>query len=282
MKSCLKMRHLFTGLFCILFLNVYAAPRELLVNPEKPESWLGKVEPAPQYERGKGPCFVLYGGYPTVFRYKTLIPVDAAKTYTYKVTMRTLDPALPASGYLGFYLYDKNKRSIRYCEVLPLANSKSQVVSARKGDKFLMIKKFDNFERFKTFVVAFHAKDDFSDIPNSDVSPAISKVLDNGDGTLRIELKKPLTKEYPAGTVTRFHSPYTVPMYYLASGWMPVEGKECVAKMQGVSDKPGIPSVKFWKGTKYVQPMIWFGNWNRIPKKGAKLLVDGISFTVSE
>ena len=160
-----------TGLFCILFLNVYAAPRELLVNPEKPDSWLGKVEPAPQYERGKGPCFVLYGGYPTVFRYKTLIPVDAAKTYTYKVTMRTLDPALPASGYLGFYLYDKNKRSIRYCEVLPLANSKSQVVSARKGEhEFVIgnivgsnffnmlgvvgvagvIAPFDNFSRFIT------------------------------------------------------------------------------------------------------------------------------------
>jgi hypothetical protein len=68
-------------------------------------------------------------------------------------------------------------------------------------------------------------------------------------------------------------------MYYLVSGWMPAgNGKDFTVKLQGINDKPGTGREKFWKGTKYVRPFVWFGNWNRVPGKDARLLVDGLSF----
>ena len=72
-------------------------------------------------------------------------------------------------------------------------------------------------------------------------------------------------------------------MYYLANGWMPAgEGKECTVILSGISDKAGAVSKQFWKGTVYARPFVWFGNWNRIPKKGAKLLVDGFSLVETD
>lgn len=270
-------------LLAVLSCLAIANAQELIVEREKKENWRGKVEFAPQYERGKGPCFVLYGKYPTALIYNKYIPVDSSKTYTYKVSLRTLDEKLPASGYIGFYLYDAQKRSILFRNVYPLKNSSSEVVSAKKGDKFLIIRKIENFARFKKFSIVFNAKDDFSDIPNFDILANCTKIVDNGDGNLRVELKSALKKDYPAGTPTRLHSPYGPPMYNLASGWMPSgEGRECVAVLKGVHDTPGTAKIKFWKGTKYVRPFVWFGNWNRKPEAGAKLLVDGMSLVVSD
>lgn len=288
----LKMKkiNLFCILFVILLLTGCAVPQELIVEREKKENWKGKVEFAPEYDRGKGPAFILYGKYPTPLIYNKYIPIEDGKTYTYKVSLRTLNEKLPASGYVGFYFYDENKRSIILRNVFTLDNSDSEVVSARKGDKFFIIKKMENHKKFKRFVVAFNTEKDFSDIPNFDISPSCQKLVDTGDGNLRVELRSPLKKDYAPGTATRFHSPYGVPMYYLASGWMPAgEGIEHIRVFKGVSDVPtrdfkvaGIPELKFWKGTKYARPFVWFGNYNRKPEKDARLLVDGMSLTVSE
>ena len=59
-------------------------------------------------------------------------------------------------------------------------------------------------------------------------------------------------------------------------------GEERIVRLQGVNPHAGATGGRngvfhFWKGTAYVRPFIWFGNWNRLPKKGAKLLVDGFS-----
>ena len=283
MKTFKMLSVLLFAVVDIVFVCGCTTARELVVEREKKENWSGKVELAPQYERGKGPCFVLYGKYPTPLTYNKYIPVDRDKTYTYKVSLRTLDEKLPASGYMGFYLYDAQKRSITFRNVHALKESDSEVVSAKKGDKFFIIKKMPNFTRFKKFTAVFNARKDFSDIPNFDLAPACVKLVDNGDGNLRVELKSPLKKDYPAGTLTRFHSPYGAPMYHLASGWMPGgEGRECVAVLEGVSDVPGAGKVKFWKGTKFVRPFVWFGNWDKKAKAGAKLLVDGMSLVVEE
>lgn len=283
MKKYLKKSAWLYGFIGIFLLAGCAAPQELIVDRENLKNWKGKVEPVPQYERGKGPCFVLYGKYPTPLIYNKYIPIEDGKIYTYKVSLRTLDEKLPASGYMGFYLYDAKKRSMTFRNVSILKNSESEVVSAKKGDKFLIIKKMADFKRFKRFIVAFNIKKDFSDIPNFDISPSVSKLVDNGDGNLRIELRTPLKKDYPSGTLTRFHSPYGAPLYGLASGWMPSgDGKECVAVLKGIHSTPGASGAKFWKGTKYARPFVWFGNYNRKPQKGAKLLVDGMSLTVSE
>lgn len=255
-----------------------SSSRQLLINQEKAESWTGKVEYSEEYARGKGPCFVLYGKYPTPLTYKEFIPVDPEKTYIYKVSFRTLDPEFPASGYMGLQLYDAQKRSIGHCHVQVYSNTASEVVSARKGDNFMIVKMIKGYEKLKYTAVAFNVKDDFSDIPNFDISPQCGKMAPDKDGNLYIELKGKLKKDYPAGTPVRLHSPWSPSMYYLASGWMPAgDGKDFTVILKGVMDKPGLSSKIFWKGTKYIRPFVWFGNWNRRPKQGAKLLIDGFS-----
>ena len=262
-----------------IFFGGCASYEQLMTNVDKAETWKGKVEFAPEHARGKGPCFVLYGKYPTPLVYKEFIPVEPDKTYVYKVNFRTLDPELPASGYMGLELYDENKHIIGHYNVQAHKDTDSEVVSACKGDKFLTVKMIKNYEKIKYSAVAFNVKKDYSDLPNYDISPQCSKMIPDKDGNLRIELKAKLTKDYPAGTPIRIHSPWSPSMYYLASGWMPADdGKECVAILRGIKNDAGISSKEFWKGTKYVRPFVWFGNWNRRPKQGAKLLVDGWSF----
>lgn len=273
----------FLPVLLIVFLCGFKTPKQLMVETDKAASWQGHVEYAPGNARDKGPCFVLYGKYPTPLMYKEFIPVDAAKVYTLKASFRTLDPKLPASAYLGLNLYDENKRIIGHYNVQALSNTDSEIISARKGDNFIIVKMIKNYEKIKYSAVAFNAKKDFSDLPNYDISPQCMKLAADKDGNLRIELKYPLKKDYPAGTPVRLHSPWSPSLYFLASGWMPAgEGRDCVAVLHGVADSHGAPHNKFWKGTKYVRPFIWFGNWNRKPQPGAKLLIDGFSFEESE
>ena len=270
-------------LISAFFLCGCSSARQLMQEIEKAEKWQGHVEFAPEYARDKGPCFVLYGKYPTRLVYKDFIPVDPGKIYTLKASFRTLDPNLPASAYLGLNLYDENKHIIGHYNVQACSNTDSEVISARKGDKFLTVRMIKNYDKIKYSAVAFNTKKDFSDLPNYDISPQCAKMSADKDGNLRIDLKYPLKKDYKKGTPVRLHSPWSPSLYFLASGWMPAgDGRDCTAVLHGILNGPGVPHKKFWKGTKYVRPFVWFGNWNRLPKKGAKLLIDGFSFEESD
>lgn len=256
---------------------------ELLTGTEDPASWKGMVQFAPESIRGRGPCFVLYGKYPTALIYQKLIPVDPAKTYELKVSFRSVSEDLPASAYLGVELYDAQKRLIAIRNMWARAGSESEVVSARAGESFLTLRMIPDFAKFKTCVVAFGAQKDLSDRPNFELSARCAGMKEDEDGNLRIELKKPLEKSYPAGTPTRFHAYYPHSMYDLVSGWVPAgPGADHTIRLYSEGYAPGGTGGKtrqFWKGTKYFRPYIWFGNWNRKPKPGAKLLVDGWSVT---
>lgn len=267
-----------------------AVPRQLMVNTDQVSSWEGNmVKAAPEHARkGKGPCFILYGKYPRILSYKNLIKVSADQKYILRAHLRSLNEKLPASAYLGLNAYDKQKRRIQYANVQPIPNfnTASVLVSAKKGDKFLIIKSFSNYPKVKThYKVAFHAQKDFSDIPNFDLSPTAKGFKLEKNGDLRIEFSKALEKDYAPGTPVRLHSHYSPGMYYLAPGWVKAGGEERIVHLSGISTKAGVTwsrnrNYKFWKGTCYIRPFIWFGNWNRIPKKDAKLLVDGFSFEV--
>ena len=256
---------------------------ELLTGTEEPASWKGMVQFAPGSARGRGPCFVLHGKYPTPLVYQKLIPVDPARTYEVKVSFRSVSAELPASAYLGVEIYDGQKRLIAIRNVWTRAGSESEVVSARAGDNFLTLRMIPDFAKFKACVVAFGAGKDRSDLPNFELSARCAGMKADENGNLRIELKKPLEKSYPAGTPTRFHAYYPHSMYDLVNGWVPAgPGADHTVRLYSEGHEPGGTggkARKFWKGTRYFRPYIWFGNWNRKPKPGAKLLVDGWSVT---
>ena len=256
---------------------------ELLTETEDPASWSGMVKPAPGSARGKGPCFELYGKYPTALVYQKLIPIDPAKTYVLKVSFRSVSAELPASAYLGVEIYDAQKRLIAIRNVWVKAGSESAVVCARAGEKSLTVRMIPDFAKFKACVVAFGAKKDGSDLPNFDLSSKCSGMKPDENGDLRIELKQPLAKSYPAGTPTRFHAYYPHSMYDLVAGWVPAgRGSDHLVRLYSEGHEPGGTggkARKFWKGARYFRPYVWFGNWNRKPKPGAKLLVDSWSVT---
>ena len=200
-----------------------------------------------------------------------------------KVSFRSISEELPASAYLGVEIYDAQKRLIAIRNVWVKPGSESEVVSARAGDNFLTVRMIPDFAKFKACVVAFGAKKDRSDLPNYELSSRCAGMKADENGNLRIELKMPLEKSYPAGTPTRFHAYYRHSMYDLVSGWVPAgPGADHTVRLYTEGKTPGGTEGKariFWKGTKYFRPYVWFGNWNRIPKSGAKLLVDGWSVT---
>ncbi|MBQ9335998.1 MAG: hypothetical protein IJS14_01715 [Lentisphaeria bacterium] len=274
-------------MFLALLLTAIVLPGlaglELLTGPDDPACWGGKVRRVQEAERGKGPCFELYGKYPTPLVWRPLIPVDPAKTYVLKVSFRSVSAELPASAYLGVELYDAQKRLIAIRNMWTKAGSESEVVSARAGDDFLTVKMIPDHAKFKACVVAFGAMKDGSDLPNFDLSARIAAMKPGENGNLRIELKKPLAKSYPAGTPVRLHAYYPHSMYDLAAGWVPAgPGIDHTVRLYSEGYTPGGTggkTRKFWKGTKYFRPFVWFGNWNRKPKPGAKLLIDGWSVT---
>ncbi|MCF6177752.1 MAG: hypothetical protein L3J71_18500 [Victivallaceae bacterium] len=250
----------------------------ILLNSNRQADLSGMVKVNEQFSYSGQSCLELYGKYPTEIIAANYIELDPTKSYTLSAWVRSLTAKLPASAYLGIRMYDKDKREIRMVHVSNFPNTESKLtVAAKKGDRELFIAKNPHCLEIVTCVMVFNIKPDYSDLPNYDFSPRIKKIVDNGKD-YKVILSGSLNKAYPVGTAIRLHSPWGAPLYNLAEGWVPTEWKHLTATLQGIA-KFGAPKDKFWPGTKYVKPFIWFGNWNRKPKQGAKLLIDDFTFT---
>ena len=251
-----------------------------LIDCENPKLWKTKAKLNTEIKRSGKYSFETFGKYPTRTDFKKFIPVDPKKTYVLTSYMRSLAPKQPASGYMGLYMFDKNKKLIGYNQVAVYAGTESELIApALKGSKEIIIKKNDKCLKLKYWAVAFNAKDKYADLPNSDLSPKGKTIKADGD-KIKLTLLSPLKKDYKAGTKIRIHSPWGTPFYWGAQGWMPGEWKKFTVTLKGIAPY-GVSNKHFWKGTKYVKPFIWFGNWNRRPKAGARLLVDDFTFTES-
>ncbi|MFA7231010.1 MAG: hypothetical protein WC071_07040 [Victivallaceae bacterium] len=264
-----------TVMFLFNFI-VAAEKAQDLVNCKNPVEWEGMVKLNDQ-AKTNGSSFEMYGKYPTELICKQMIPVDFNKTYKLSVWMRSLDKQFPASGYFGLHMYDKDKKPINYnnVSVLP-ATETTLATAAAKGSKEISVVKNEAWPKQKYSSVAFDIKDNYEDLPNFDLA-RVDKFVDDGT-QYKVILKSPLKKDYPAETRVRLHAPWGTPFYWVASDWMPVEWKQFSTVMKGESQS-GTPRDKFWKGTRYVRVFAWFGNYNRIPGKEARLLVDDIKFT---
>jgi hypothetical protein len=251
-----------------------------LIDCEKITEWKGKLITNQKIKRSGKFSFETFGKYPTRTEFKEFIEINPFNKYKLSCYMRSLDSSKSASGYLGLLMYDKMKKLITIKNVAVLEGTESKLAKpAAKGTKIIFVEKNKNFEKYKYWVLAFNIKKDYSDLPNFDVSPRIKSITDNGDNC-KFVLFEPLKKNYPIGVKIRLHSPWGAAFYWAARGWMPKTWKYFSVTLQGIS-KFGTPANQFWKGTKYVKPFFDFGNWDRIPPKGARLLVDDITFTKS-
>jgi hypothetical protein len=248
-----------------------------LIDCENPGDWTGKVLLNKKIKRNGEYSFESFGKYPTSTEYKKFIPIDPAKTYTLTCYLRSLDPENPASAFMGVYMFDKNKQRININNVAVIKGTESELTApAVKGSKEIIVKKNPKYLKFKHWAVAFNAQTNYSDLPNFDLSSRGKAMKVEGDKIILI-LRSPLKKSYQAGTRIRLHSPWGAPFYWVAQGWMPGEWKKFSTTMKGIADY-GTPRNRFWKGTKYVKPFVWFGNYNKKPKPGAKLLIDDFTF----
>jgi hypothetical protein len=259
-------------------------PGRDLVNSKDPSKWQGTVKINTEMARsGKG-CFELFdqnvnGTVVGTEIQSELIPVDLNKTYRLSCFMRSFEGTNPASGWFGLLMYDKDQKPITMMNLQFIEGSETVLaVPVVKGANELWVE-----SNPKWLVVAggggrvaFNIKDNYEDLPNSDVSPLIVKVVEDGS-RYKVALEGAVGGDYPAGTRVRVHGSYAACLYWIAGGWMPTEWKEWNVNIKGEA-LMGCPATSFWRGTKFVRVFASFGNYNAIPKPGAVLLVDDIHF----
>ncbi|HWL51538.1 MAG TPA: hypothetical protein VNQ90_03835 [Chthoniobacteraceae bacterium] len=207
------------------------------------------------------------------------IAIDPAKTYRLEGWLRSADGENLASAYFGVIMYDANQRAIAIRNVAPLKDTESELLEAvPEGATEVVVARSERWLSLTHRAIAFGAQSDLSDLPNFNVTPKLKEVVARDDKALVATLSQPMERAYPAGTKVRLHTPWPAHLYWIANEWVPLEWKRYETVLTGEAPS-GTPKDAFWKGTRYVQVFVQLGNWNRIPKKGARLLFDDISFT---
>ena len=134
------------------------------------------------------------------------IPVDSSKEYVLTLTTKG------GSGKLHIYFFQFNgaQRRIGAPHVWGNAASVTGLVGpAVRGATEFTVKDASSWKkptpRSGTNIVAFDAKADCSDLPNFKIDYYIKDVTKQADGTWKIEMKTPLRRSHPAGTLVRQH-----------------------------------------------------------------------------
>ncbi len=261
--------------------DVYASHDDIsvdIVSSDVPSEWEGMVKINEEIKRSGEGSFELSGKYQTELISSRMIPVAMNRRYILSAWMRSLDEEFPASGYLGLRMYDENERPILICNVAAFEDTETLLAAdAHEGEWELKVAKNSEWMKRQRSVIAFDVRGGYDDLPNFNLSPQIESIIDK-DSYYQVNLQEPLRASYRSGAHVRLHSPYKMPFYWAAEGWMPEEWVEFSVAIEGEA-RSGIAHGRFWPGTKYVRVFAWFGNWNRIPCEKAVLLVDDIRFS---
>jgi len=181
--------------------------------------------------------------------------------------------------YLGLVMYDARKRFITRSQIIYQPNSQTKLVAdAKVGDTVIKLADCSkwNTQRLTRTLVAFGAQKDFSDLPNTDLSPYVVKLEKQGD-IYELTLKKALDKDYPAETAVRQH--YHIGGYQYCAAvnkQVPNEWTKYSAVLKGISQK-GPSDKQFWPGTKYVKVIIYLNHGVK-DDQDCKTLFDDIVF----
>ena len=156
--------------------------------------------------------------------------------------------------YFGIAMYDKNGKWMNGFQACPIKDSQTELTApAKKGDRVLKLKNASAWVK-RASAAAFGAKADFSDLPNYDISPAITHIEKTGD-EWEVTLRYPLNREYAAGTAVRQQS--GPPYIYVRAG-VPLND-EWQTFTSSVIHGPGVGGNRFWQGTDSVK-IVMFGS----------------------
>ena len=196
------------------------------------------------------------------------IQIDPAKKYRLSGKFRAAPGTEPQPLYFGFIPLDGKGKQIESFHVNIMKNAKVSELAAplAKGDKVVKVKDASTWNAATPWgFIAFNAKEDSSDLPNSDLLPIVEKKIEKKGDVWEVTLKKPAAKDYPAGTKVRQHRSGATYLY-TAAGNKPVSAdwQEFSGKVIGFSEN-GTPSYRWWKGTKQAKILIIFNYKTKSP-----------------
>ena len=133
-----------------------------------------------------------------------LIPLEKGKSYA--VCGNAFANGTNCRINAGFMFYDSRKLVIHPHMVNCVPGSETKLVkAARKGSKTIVIANNDKFiELKKGNIIAFNVQADMSDLPNRNCEYYAVK-MEKSAGNTVITFSRPLSRNYPAGTLVRQH-----------------------------------------------------------------------------
>lgn len=138
-------------------------------------------------------------------------PVDSSKTYTISAEIRQT-AGMPRNVYVGFVPLDAKGDPISFAKVSVKKGTETALSrSVKKGDKEIWIKvnkKWDPMSSIvgRSDVIAWNVKDDFSDLPNSNISYCGIADVETVGNEMKVTLVRPFSASVPAGTKIRCHN----------------------------------------------------------------------------
>lgn len=202
---------------------------------------------------------------------KKMIPVDDKHTYNFSGIACFPEGKSSGSSYVGYLLYDKNKKFIGQINADFVKNSATELTEpAKKGSNVLKIKTNKQWKVYGHYRIGFNVQEGklCTDLHNS----AIKSIKAEGD-TMTVTLKNKLAKDYAAGTKVRLQKTGS----YFYTHIIPVKKAE---------NKFGraLKQNQFWAETAYITPMILV-NWaaaKNVDKKNMETIYKDLKLTVKE
>lgn len=133
-----------------------------------------------------------------------LMPIDATKRYMISGNFRSTNPDLPITLFFDVTFFTADKERIGSLDVGPDTSITHVKTDASKGQNVVHLQKATDWPAKAHFhALAFDAKEDYSDIPNTNTI-VVKEIKETADG-LTLTLHKPLTADVAASTPVRLH-----------------------------------------------------------------------------
>jgi len=192
-------------------------------------------------------------------------PVDTTATSKLRGEFKKLPSATEKDRfYFAFLTFDKDMKRIEAIHVNPVKGSDTQLAApCTAKDTVITVNNGADFK--KGAFIAFHAMDDYQDLPNRNVNAKapITTSRQLADGTWAVTVEAPIAIDAPAGTRVRAHRggwyQYSGALAEpLPNDWTTIEGT-----IQGAA--PGDHRHRWRPGTAYAQLILFGGGSTKEP-----------------
>lgn len=136
----------------------------------------------------------------------TSIPVDPEKSYKISLKIRLAAGSKPSQVYLLAMPSSEEGRAIYMYNVTPVKGSEGVLAAdCKKADTFILVKPKSrrHWSPIRSWKVNFNSAEDFSDLPNFEVSGNLDKIEDTADGNIKVSFRGKADVDAKAGTPVR-------------------------------------------------------------------------------